>query len=449
VIAIEVVDLSKSYPLKDTPWGRFRHVFAPGEVRYEQGLWALRGVTFKVEKGEAFGVVGANGSGKSTLLQIAAGILRPTSGSVEVHGRLSALLELGSGFAPEFTGRQNVFLNASILGFSRAEIAERFETIERFAGIGDFIDQPIRTYSTGMVLRLAFAVAAHVDPEILIVDEALAVGDIAFRQRCMRRIHELRAGGTTILFVSHDTGDVKALCERCLWLDHGCVRALGEADDVVAGYLSAMIGRERLRDSERTGRGARLPIKGDDSAVAARSVSVVHEVSTERRVNRVGAPPPEVVCPVNGSYRYGSGNAMLTGVELVTPGGDPVRRWMPRASVVLRVSFHVRKQLFSPIAGFLIRNRKGETIFGSNTARENYPLPLMAAGDIHTVDFHWIMPELAAGAYFVSIAISEGTLDRFEVCDYVEDAVAIAAEPDGGARGYMHLRCADVSVYRS
>ena len=247
--AVEVHRLSKNYPLSTSQFGRLRHLFGSGTREPGNGLWALRDVSFSVARGEAFGIIGANGSGKSTLLQIVAGILRPTSGSFQVHGRLSALLELGSGFSPEFTGRDNVYLNASLLGVSREEIDARFGAIESFAGIGDFIGQPIRTYSTGMVLRLAFAVAAHVDPEILIVDEALAVGDIAFRQRCMRKIHELRAHGVTILFVSHETSDVKALCERCLWLDNGVPRELGEADDVVAAYLSASL-RSEIQQSQ-------------------------------------------------------------------------------------------------------------------------------------------------------------------------------------------------------
>jgi lipopolysaccharide transport system ATP-binding protein len=177
---VEVCNLSKNYPLTHSQVGRLRHLFASGKQHPKNGLWALREVSFSVDRGEAFGIIGSNGSGKSTLLQIVAGILRPTSGSVQVNGRLSALLELGSGFSPEFTGRDNVYLNASLLGLSREEIDARFGAIERFAGIGDFMSQPIRIWSTGMVLRLAFAVAAHVDPEILIVDEALAVGDIAF-----------------------------------------------------------------------------------------------------------------------------------------------------------------------------------------------------------------------------------------------------------------------------
>ncbi len=408
--ALEVRDLGKSYPLSQTQWGRLRHVFGGGVS--DQGLWALRHVSFRVEKGEAFGIVGANGSGKSTLLQIIAGILRPTTGTVECHGRLSALLELGSGFAPEFTGRENVYLNASILGLSRDETASRFAAIEKFASIGDFINQPIRTYSTGMVLRLAFAVSAHVDPEILVVDEALAVGDIAFRQRCMRRIHDLRAAGTTILYVSHDTTDVKALCERCLWLEHGEMRALGESDGVIAEYLSASLQKEA-------------------------------------RPRRQAGPPPEIVTSVRGTHRYGNRHAIITGVELTGPTGTPVSTWAPKASVVLRVGFRVDGQVQEPIVGFLVRNAKGETIFGTNTAREDYPLPEMNPGDVNTVDFHWTMPELLPGPYFISVAVSEGTLEKFEVCDYVEDAIAIAsAQGDPGAKGYMRLPCSGVTVHR-
>jgi ABC-type polysaccharide/polyol phosphate transport system ATPase subunit len=417
VTAIAVNNLSRSFPHGGSQWTRFRHALTSGRAADGHAIQALRDVSFTVNRGEAFGIVGANGSGKSTLLRIVAGILQPTSGSVEVNGRLSALLELGSGFSPEFTGRENVYLNASILGFSREETKARFETIERFAEIGDFIDRPIRTYSTGMVLRLAFAVVAHVDPEILIVDEALAVGDIAFRQRCMRRIHDLRAGGATILFVSHESGDVKALCERCVWLDQGSVRALGEADAVIAEYLSDTLRRERVRNA------ATQP-------------------------ERVTGKAPEVATEIHGTHRYGNGAARITGVQLVTAAGEPVPAWTARQSVVLRITFRVCEPLPVPIAGFLLRNAKGETIFGTNTQREDYPVPAMQPGDIDTVDFHWVMPDLVPGRYFISVAISEGTLDEFGVCDYVEDAVSIdAAGPPG--TGYLRMRCASVSVDRS
>jgi len=409
MIALEVKNLAKNYPLDSSQWSRFRHAVAGGHTAAAKGIWALRDVSFQVEKGEAFGIVGANGSGKSTLLQLIAGILQPTEGSIEVNGRLSALLELGSGFAPEFTGRQNVYLNASILGLSHDEIDRRFETIERFASIGNFIDQPIRTYSTGMVLRLAFAVVAHVDPEILIVDEALAVGDIAFRQRCMRRIHDLRAAGTTILFVSHEASDVKALCERCLWLEAGRPCMIGETDTVIAGYLSATIHREHVRDAESH------EVRSDPTPIAA----------------------PEIVKSVQGRHRYGDGSASIIGAELI--GKD---------AVVLRFTFRIIKKLPNPIAGFLVRNDRGETIFGSNSVRENFPLPEMEPGDVHTVDFHWTMPPLAAGRYFISLAISEGTLGEFGVCDYVEDAITIDAG-DPAITGYMKLTCSAVLVHKN
>jgi ABC-type polysaccharide/polyol phosphate transport system ATPase subunit len=407
-----------------------KHLFAPGKARFDEGLWALRNVTFAVERGEAFGIIGANGSGKSTLLQIIAGILRPTSGSVQVDGRLSALLELGSGFSPEFTGRDNVYLNASLLGLPRPEIEARFESIERFAGIGDFIDQPIKTYSTGMVLRLAFAVAAHVDPDILIVDEALAVGDISFRQRCMRKIHDLRAHGTTLLFVSHETSDVKALCERCLWLQDGIAQELGEADDVVAKYLSATLQREISQVSRTAARGA-------TAAPRAAPEPATHVETVSR-----GNP---------GGNRYGDFRAAIVGGALVDSSGQPVHTLTPLGRVVLRISFRVEGQLPSPIIGFLVRNAKGENIFGSNTARENYTLPFMAAGEINTVDFHWTAPTLAPGSYHISLAISDGNLNEFKVCDYIEDAIAVTAgaEPGlRGARGYFQLRCAAVAIHR-
>ena len=406
--AIEVRNLSKTYPLGGSGWSRFRHAIASGNGAGSRVVPALHDVTFEVRRGEAFGIVGANGSGKSTLLQIIAGILQPSSGAVEISGRLSALLELGSGFSPEFTGRQNVYLNASLLGLTRDETNLRFETIERFASIGDFIDQPIRTYSTGMVLRLAFAVVAHSDPEILIVDEALAVGDIAFRQRCMRRIHEMRASGVTIVFVSHEGGDVKALCQRCLWLDGGLGRMIGETDEVIAGYLSATVQKERARDAE----------------------------SHEHRLTTTPVHARGVKRAIEGRHRYGSGAATLIGAELMAGSAD-----------VLRITFEVARALANPIAGFLIRNEKGETIFGTNSVNENFPLPEMLPGDIHAVEFHWRMPELAAGRYFISVAVSEGTLDEFGVCDYVEDALSFESSRTDIA-GYMRIPCASVSIRR-
>jgi len=404
--AVEVARISKYYPLGNSQWGRVRRIFSPGSHTRDE-VCALRDVTFAVEEGEAFGIIGSNGSGKSTLLQIVAGILRPSSGSVTIHGRCSTLLELGSGFAPEFTGRQNVYLNATILGLSQEDIDAKFASIERFADIGSFIDQPIRTYSTGMVLRLAFAVIAHSDPRILIVDEALAVGDVAFRQRCMRRIHELRLQGVTILFVSHDTGDVKALCERCLWLDRGTVRGLGEADDIVARYLAATLERDR-------------------------SPEVAESSST---------PEPSAT-----AHRFGNGAAKVIDVSL--PPAQSKRE------ALLRLYIRGVRAVTAPIAGFLVRNQKGESIFGTNSARENHPLAVLNPGEERTVDFRVTMPRLAPGRYSISVAVSDGSIGEFEVCDYIEDAISFDAaqfDPLAGIRpvsGYMELPCSSVAIHR-
>ena len=408
--AIEVRNVSKYYSAVDSQWQRLRQIFSLAPLS-SQTIRALHDVSFSVAPGEALGIIGSNGSGKSTLLQIVAGILRPTSGTAEIRGRCATLLELGSGFAPEFTGRQNVALNATILGLTREEIDSKMESILHFAGIGDFIDQPIRTYSSGMVLRLAFAVAAQTDPQILIVDEALAVGDIAFRQRCLRRIHELRAAGVTILFVSHDAGDIKALCERCLWLDNGVMRALGEADDVAAQYLAATLARHTRPTT---------PVEStfhDDIPASEHAIAEF-------------AP---------GTHRFGNGDAAITAISLTRPGSE----------MLLRLRLRAKNAVKAPIAGFLVRNAKGETIFGTNSARENHPLPSFVAGHSQTIDFHVSLPRLAAGEYSVSVALSDGNIGEFAVCDYVEDAATFhVAEEANPVTGYIGLPCQGVVIHR-
>ena len=238
--AVEFEGVSKSYAIYAKPGDRLKELATFNRKSFHKDFWALRDISFSVARGETFCVIGENGSGKSTLLQLVAGILPPTHGRARVNGRVAALLELGSGFNPEFTGRDNVYLNGAILGFSTAEMDRKYRAIEEFAEIGDFINRPVKTYSSGMVVRLAFAVAINVDPEILLVDEALAVGDLYFRQRCMRKVHELRSRGITILFVSHAIGDVKAIGDRTLWLESGRIKDIGATDRVVAGYLAAM-----------------------------------------------------------------------------------------------------------------------------------------------------------------------------------------------------------------
>jgi lipopolysaccharide transport system ATP-binding protein len=245
-VAIEVVGLGKSYSLFEKPAHRLAHIFLPRSAQARaKDFWALRGVSFEVARGSALGVVGRNGSGKSTLLQLVTGTLAPTEGTVKVLGRVAALLELGSGFDPQFTGRENVYLNGALLGLSREEVDKRFDSIAAFADIGAFLDQPVKTYSSGMMVRLAFAVQVQVEPDILIVDEALAVGDALFQKRCFERMHKLRESGVTLLFVSHDQESVRTLTDNAILLRDGMVRASGPSPDVILEY------RRQIHEDEK------------------------------------------------------------------------------------------------------------------------------------------------------------------------------------------------------
>lgn len=233
---IKIDNLSKCYEVYDKPHKRLLQMMLPGKRKYFSEFWALKDASIEVQPGETVGIIGSNGSGKSTLLQMLCGTLNPSSGSIQVRGRVAALLELGAGFNPEFTGKENVYLNAAILGLTREEIDHQYAAIEEFAEIGKFIDQPVKTYSSGMYVRLAFSVAVHTNPSILVVDEALSVGDARFQAKCLDRIKQMKASGVSILFVSHDIAAVRSLCDRALWLDKGTVRGLGDVFPITAQY---------------------------------------------------------------------------------------------------------------------------------------------------------------------------------------------------------------------
>jgi lipopolysaccharide transport system ATP-binding protein len=414
--SIEVEHLAKSYPLYRSGAQRLAELLVVQSVSFHQDFWALEDVNFTVAPGESFGIVGVNGSGKSTLLQIIAGILQPTRGNVKTIGRISALLELGSGFNNEFTGRENVYMNAAILGMSRREITQRLPEIEDFAEIGSFIDQPVKTYSTGMAMRLAFAIAIHVEPDILIIDEAIAVGDVYFRQRCMRKIHQIRDLGKTILMVSHSPTDIKAFCDRCLWLDHGHVAGLGEADTVLARYLAFTV------------------TKGV-SIAAARGNN--HSTSSGSEARDFFAKP----IGAHG-YRYGSRRGNVVGAALLNQWQADASAANPGTSLTIRISVLAHLPISLPLVGFLVRNAKGETIFGTNTTRDGVVLKALDGGEAITCDFTFQVPELYPGRYGISVALSEGTLEEFEICDYIEDCLSLKVEGNpADVRGYLRLNC--------
>ncbi|MBI2819053.1 MAG: ABC transporter ATP-binding protein [Acidobacteria bacterium] len=417
--AIHIRDVSKCYLIYQRPSDRLKEFLTLNRRCYHRDFWALRDITLEIEKGTTFGLVGENGSGKSTLLQLIAGILQPTQGHMEIAGRVSALLELGSGFNPEFSGRENVFLTGAILGFSRQQIERLYPEIESFAEIGEFITQPVKTYSSGMMVRLAFATAISVEPDILLVDEALSVGDIYFRQRCMRKIHELQRRGVTIVFVSHSAVDIKSLAQRVAWLDHGRLVECGKPDRVVARYLAAMV----HRDSEYQ-----------------KHISPVARPEEGREKSSVAAP--EVVTNIpHCDGRHGNGAAEVLGIAVLSEEGEELALLPQKASIIVRISVRAREEISMPIVGYLLRNHLGVEFAGTNTALEEIELPSFAPGDVYTIDFHLDLPEFYPGHFSFTAAIANGTIDSYEVCDWIDNAITLQAEKGRQVYGFLHLPC--------
>lgn len=349
-------------------------------------IWALRDVSLEVHRGESIGIIGANGSGKSTLLHLLCGTLAPSEGAVHAGGRVAALLELGTGFSPALTGRENVQLSGLLHGLSSATIAAREADIAAFADIGPYLDQPVRTYSSGMYVRLAFAVMAHVDAEVLVVDEALAVGDIRFVQKCLGHLERFRAGGGTLVLVSHDLPAVQRLCSRVAWLDRGRLRMVGAPREVTEAYFDAMLG---------------IPSAGDrqtrEDGVA---VTVAPTGPSRLPESRVPLPAP-TVGPATGPAR-------IVDVRLVDDTGAPVLRVRGGEHVVLEVTAEAGQPLHQAIIGFYVKDRLGQCLFGENTLAQRSRRPV-ASGETFGARFVFTMPRLFPGDYLVAVAVAEGT----------------------------------------
>lgn len=362
--AIEARHISKMYRVYDSPAARLKEILAFNRTPHHREFWALDDVSFTVPRGGALGIIGVNGSGKSTLLEIAAGTLEPTRGELIRRGRTAALLALGAGFNPEFTGRENVFLSGEILGQSLEEMQRSLPEIERFAEIGNFIDQPVKTYSTGMFLRLAFSVAIHIHPEILIVDEVLAVGDAVFVNRCIRKFDEMRQRGVTVVLVSHDLALVKQLCDQAILLSKGKVLAAGTPGDVVNRYNGLVLERQQQYMDQQN--------QANRVALAA------------------GEAPPAQSLPVEYSFRHGDGQAMIVTVELSNDSGAPVRAVRAGEGVTVRVVAHFSSPHPHPVVGIMIRTRIGTEVYGTNTMLENCAPGPMQKGDHCEVMFRFV-----------------------------------------------------------
>lgn len=401
-IAIRVQNLSKCYQIYDKPRDRLMQSLVPRVQRligtqpkqYFREFWALKDVSFEIKKGETVGIIGRNGSGKSTLLQLICGTLNPTSGTIQTNGRIAALLELGSGFNPEFTGRENIYLNATVLGLSHDEIEARFEKIVAFADIGDFIEQPVKTYSSGMFVRLAFAIQANVDPEILIVDEALAVGDTAFVHRCMDRIHTLQAGGTTILLVTHSSTTVKRFCSKAYWLNRGTIKMAGEPSAVVDAYLNELFNL------------VSKPVKMDPA---------IYVVDSNK--NSIW----ETVIP-NQDRRLGDMSARIVGLSIYGGAGQRIHDVECQNKILLRfsavnVSIPVGTEL---LFGYIFRNFRGEEIAATNTSLEECaPIKVTSSAEVFNVAVEISIPSLHPGDYSISVGVSYRSADGLKLADRI------------------------------
>ena len=436
-IAIRVQGLSKCYGIYANPRDRLKQFILPRLQRligqapkqYFREFWALKDVSFEIKKGETIGIIGRNGSGKSTLLQIICGTLSPTSGSIQTNGRIAALLELGSGFNPEFTGRENVYMNASVLGLSNDEIDTRFDDIVAFADIGDFIEQPVKTYSSGMMVRLAFAVIAHVDADILVVDEALAVGDAFFTQKCMRFLRNFMKTGT-VLFVSHDTGSIKNLCNYAVWLEKGQIIQEGAPKEVCELYVEAFYEAQQGKSSTTKLREFK---KLDDSLPLKDQRLEFINASNLRNDLQIFKFDPDAAS-------FGKGGAQIHDVRLLDEKEYPLAWIVGGEKVTLRVMVHAYQDLDSPIVGFSVKDRLGQALFGDNTFLSYRELLVHCqAGNELQADFVFYMPLLPFGEYSITIAIANGTQEIHEQHHWIHDAVLFKSESSSVATGLIGI----------
>ncbi len=436
-VAIKVDSLSKCYQIYEKPQDRSKQMLVPrlqrmlgiAPVSYGRDFWALKNVSFEVKRGETVGIIGRNGSGKSTLLQMICGTLNPTGGDIVTNGRVAALLELGSGFNPEFTGRENVYLNASVLGLTNSQIDAKFDDIEAFADIGEFINQPVKTYSSGMMVRLAFAVIAHVEADILIIDEALAVGDAFFTQKCMRFLRNFMKTNT-VLFVSHDTASIKSLCSSVIWIEKGEVLESGSPRDVCDLYLKAFY-------ESQQGKSTKTVIKPEyvhhDGRVKRDQRLDFLNQSNLRNDLKVFEFDPNAAS-------FGSSGATIVNVNLEDASNNPLSWVVGGEEVRLCITAVAHRFLASQIVVFYVKDKLGQYLFGDNTYIATFDMPVHTDAEQKIVaEFGFVMPLLSKGDYAIGAAIAEGTQDVHEQLHWIHDAVVFKSESSSVATGLIGI----------
>lgn len=412
--AIRVADVTKIYKLYDNPKDRLKESLGLTRKKCYQEHYALNHINFEVKKGETVGIIGTNGSGKSTMLKLITGVLTPSSGEIQVDGRISALLELGAGFNMEYTGIENIYLNGTMIGFSRNEIDEKMQEILDFADIGEFVHQPVKSYSSGMFVRLAFAVAININPEILIVDEALSVGDVFFQAKCYRKFEEFKQQGKTILFVSHDLGSITKYCDRAILLNKGEKIFEGTPKETVDIYKKVLV--NQFEPSE---------LETDEDANDITKFSKEKDWKKSIQVN------PELI-------EYGEKSAEIIDYALLDENGLITNTFMKGTFFSVRMKIQAHAKVKEPIFAFTIKNLQGIELTGTNTTYEKVQVPPMEPGDIREVTFTQRL-DLQGGEYLVSLGCTGYQDGDFQVFHRLYDVCSLTVISDKNTVGYYDM----------
>ncbi len=387
--AISVEDVTKVYKMYDKPIDRLKESLSFSHKEYHKDFFALSKISFTVEKGQTVGIIGTNGSGKSTILKIITGVLTPTAGKVTVDGKISALLELGAGFNMDYTGIENIYMNGTMMGYSRKEMDEKLSEILDFAEIGDFVYQPVKTYSSGMFVRLAFALAINVEPEILIVDEALSVGDVFFQAKCYRRMEEIRKGGTTILMVTHDMGSIIKYCDKVVLLNKGQFVAEGSAGHMVDLYKKILAGRMEALEEELE--------------LSDFSGGMLNEISHSGLNGQTGKLMKEQITINANRTEYGDGRAEIYDLGLLDERGNLTNLLLKGERFTIRECIRFHADIEAPIFTYTIKDKKGTDLTGTNTMYEGTDIKPVKSGDEYQVEFTQKM-NLQGGEYLLSMS---------------------------------------------
>lgn len=415
--AIDIQKISKVYKLYDTPRDRMLEALRIGRRVRHREFSALRDVSFDVQKGEVVGIIGTNGAGKSTLLKIITGVLSPTSGTSTVNGKVSALLELGAGFNQECTGLENIYMNGRMMGYTQKEMDMRKDAIISFADIGDFIYQPVKTYSSGMFARLAFAVSINVEPDILIVDEALSVGDLFFQNKCFRKFDELKQKGTTILFVSHDIGSVRQMCSRVLWLEKGTVKAFGEVQEICDQYMD-----EKRRGSEF--------VSAHLENIDASELRVT-EVNQEREYPAIRYEED----------RFGSDKVKIQSAYFTDRNGEKCKTLYVDREYDAHIVVSCMQDVESIIVGMVMENNKGLPLYDINNYINQGETIRGKAGKTYELVYHYCLPRIMNGVYVLGVAVADGTQMRHEMLSWLHGVMKVEVVNEGYNSSYIEIPC--------